>query len=128
MNGLKKIKKEFRPFDESFKLLEEYSKTNNKLPPHSNPDIGDWLSNQKTAYNNKKISEERKKKMISIPQFLEWIKEQKEDKKENRSFDESFKLFDESFKLFDESFKLFDESFKLFDESFKLFDESCKLL
>ena len=84
-------KKEVRSFDESFKLLEEYCKKNNKLPPRSIPDIGVWLYNQKIAYNNK-MTEERKKKMISIPQFLEWTKE---DKKEFRPFDESFKLLEE---------------------------------
>ncbi len=77
-----------------FKLLEEYCKTNNKLPPKSDPILGRWVRDQKSAYNNNKMSEERTKKMISIPQFPDQMKEKKE-KKEKRSFDELFKLLEE---------------------------------
>jgi superfamily II DNA or RNA helicase len=76
------------------KDLEAYCTEHNKLPPATlrGGQLGRFVSNQKKAWNSKKLTEDRKKILCSISLFLAWTKEEKTEKTEIRSFEESIKL------------------------------------
>ncbi len=76
-------------WSEKYELLKQYIESHNgQFPPHQEPIIGSWLSNQKQAYKNEGLSKERKEKLDELGNWLiscEAIKNEEE-------WDEKYRL------------------------------------
>jgi superfamily II DNA or RNA helicase len=75
-------RKEKRTFDEKLQIFEEECAKQGKLirSTHKVGDIliGSWMCDMKKDYNQNKITEDRKRKILSSPYFKEWIEFKKQ--------------------------------------------------
>ena len=71
---------EKRSFEESIELLLSYCDEHKKLPSIKNEQVGVFVATQKIAWNRKKLTEDRKTILLSIPLFLAWTKQKKNRK------------------------------------------------